>query len=284
MEKLQAALEQARARRGDPAAPSYPAETRDTDRRPQERRSASTSVAERWEALASIDLKPNWLKKNRVFSRGEKSVDAASFDVLRTKVLLQMEKNGWSRLAVTSAASGAGKSTVCCNLASSISRQKTIRAILMDLDLRRPALASILGVDTKGTAADVLSGSTPFAEQARRLGPNVALSLNSGPVKDPSDVFLNPQTSEIVSRIERDYKPNLMIFDVPPLFVNDDAAAFLTNVDCVLIVADAGRTTISEVDRCEKEVAEHANVLGIVLNKCTFTEDSSYGYGYGEGY
>lgn len=282
MEKLQAALEQARAKRGSLGAlPSaaMPSPHRDNGVRP----SATSAIDARWDAIDALQLDADRLRKHRVVSGNQSSPEAASFDVMRTKVLLQMEKNGWKSVAVTSSRSSAGKSTVCCNLASAIARQKSIRAILMDLDMRRPSLASILGFKPNGTVADVLTGQIPFADHARRLGPNVALSLNSGPVKDPSDVLLNPMTAEVVSRIERDYQPDLMIFDVPPMFVNDDAAAFFNNVDCVLIVADAGRTTISELDRCEKEVAEHANVLGVILNKCSFSEDS-YGYGYSESY
>lgn len=282
MEKLQAALEQARAKRGSlgslPSA-AMPSPHRDNGVRP----SATSAIDARWDAIDALQLDADRLRKHRVVSGNRSSPEAASFDVMRTKVLLQMEKNGWKSVAVTSSRSSAGKSTVCCNLASAIARQKSIRAILMDLDMRRPSLASILGFKPNGTVADVLTGQIPFADHARRLGPNVALSLNSGPVKDPSDVLLNPMTAEVVSRIERDYQPDLMIFDVPPMFVNDDAAAFFNNVDCVLIVADAGRTTISELDRCEKEVAEHANVLGVILNKCSFSEDS-YGYGYSESY
>lgn len=282
MEKLQAALEQARAKRGNLGV--LPSEVSPSSQTGTEtRHSRTSSLDARWAAIEAVHLDAAKLRKHRVVAENRSSPDAASFDVMRTKVLLQMEKNGWKSVAVTSSRSSAGKSTVCCNLASAIARQKSIRAILMDIDMRRPSLASILGLQPIGTVADVLTGQMLFADHARRLGPNVALSLNSGPVKDPSDVFLNPRTAEIVSQIERDYQPDLMIFDVPPMFVNDDAAAFFSNVDCVLIVADAGRTTVSELDRCEKEVAEHANVLGVILNKCDFSEDS-YGYGYSASY
>ncbi|MEM1078031.1 MAG: CpsD/CapB family tyrosine-protein kinase [Pseudomonadota bacterium] len=278
MEKLQAALEKARERRGDAPVSSGIVES-DAAAPSTPRERGVSSLDQRWAALEEFQTDPSHLIKNRVFSAGSKQSEAASFDVLRTKALKQMEKNGWKRLAVTSANSGAGKSTVCCNLASSIARQRSIRAILMDLDMRRPALADILGVKPTGTVADVLNGSLPFEQHARRLGPNVALSLNAHRVKDPSDVFLNTSTTETVNRIEAEYKPSIMLFDVPPMFVNDDAAAFFTNVDCVLIVADAERSRVADLDRCEKEVADHTNVLGMVLNKCRHS-DEGYGYGY----
>lgn len=106
--------------------------------------------------------------------------------------------------------------------------------------------------------------------------------MNARPVKDPSDVFLDDATGNFLRRLEQEYQPNLMVFDVPPIFVSDDATAIFSHVDCVLIVVDAERSTIPDLDRCEKEVADHANVLGMVLNKCRFPE-AGYGYGYGYG-
>lgn len=279
MEKLQAALEKAREKRGETAAA-----TGDETPGKRDRTVSKSAVEQRWAELRPLEVNQKALRKNRVFFRSSKENDAASFDVLRTKVLLQMEKNGWRRLAVTSPGSGAGKSTVCANLASSIARQEAIRAVVMDFDMRRPSLSKIFGVDPKGTVADVLNAEMAFSEHAERLGPNVALSLNAAPVKDPSDLFLLGSTASCIDRIETDYKPDIMVFDVPPMFVNDDATAFFTNVDCVLIVIDAERNNVTDVDRCEKEVAEHANVLGMVLNKCRYPEES-YGYGgYGKNY
>lgn len=273
MEKLQAALEKARERREGSIAPAQGV--------PHGSRQAP--LDERWQALNALQTDRKSLLKNRVFFGEADTSEAASFDVLRTKVLLQMEKNGWSRLAVTSAGSRAGKSTVCCNLASSIARQKSIRAIFMDLDMRNPSMAKKLGAQPKGTVAEMMTGDIAFEEHAGRLGPNVAIALNSRPVKDPSDVFLRVETGNFLRRIEEHYQPDLMVFDVPPMFVSDDATAIFSHVDCVLIVVDAERSTVPDLDRCEKEVADHANVLGMVLNKCRFPE-AGYGYGYGYGY
>ena len=70
-----------------------------------------------------------------------------------------------------------------------------------------------------------------------------------------------------------------MIFDLPPFLVSDDTRAFIKNVDAVLIMARAGETKISQIDACEREIAEHTNVLGVALNQCQFTEESG-GYEY----
>ena len=52
-------------------------------------------------------------------------------------------------------------------------------------------------------------------------------------------------------------------------------------MDCALIIAAAESTTISEIDRCERDLAGRTNVVGVVLNKARYMEKSDgYGYGY----
>ena len=48
--------------------------------------------------------------------------------------------------------------------------------------------------------------------------------------------------------------------------MGDNTRAFLKNVDCALIVARANNTKYGHFDACEREIAEHTNVLGVVLN------------------
>jgi len=105
-----------------------------------------------------------------------------------------------------------------------------------------------------------------FAQQGLRIGDNVAVSMSRGPVADPTRLLLDEQTADVLDRIEADYSPDLMIFDLPSVLVNDDTRAFLKNVDCALIVIRADTTQYSQFNTCEREIAEQTNVLGVVLN------------------
>ena len=98
-------------------------------------------------------------------------------------------------------------------------------------------------------------------------------------VMDPARVVLRSQTAEVLDQIQAEYRPELMLFDLPPVLVSDETRGFLKQVDAVLIVAGAEQSTIQQIDEVEREVAQYSNVAGIVLNKCRFMEDG-YGYGY----
>lgn len=278
MEKLQLALEKARKKRDVSSVP-VPAAKDHGAPRPREERQGFRETAPLWHALSPLDLDPTLLVRNRIFSYGGGDA-AAEFDLLRTKAILQMRKNGWKRLAITSPTMGCGKTTTAANLALGFTRQLDKSVILFDMDLRRPSLARMLGAKPEQGVRELLSGTVDFAHQAVRVGDNVALSLSKGASKDSAQLLQRDATGRQIDAIEADYQPDLVIFDLPPMLASDDTTGFLKNVDCVLLIAGAEITSVSQVDSCERQIAEHTNVLGVVLNKCRFHEEES-GYPYG---
>lgn len=78
-------------------------------------------------------------------------------------------------------------------------------------------------------------------------------------------------------RLRSAFQPDVIIYDLPPMMMSDDAMAFLPHMDCMLLVAGAEKTSLDEVDTCERELSENTNLLGVVLNQCRYTSDS-YGY------
>lgn len=276
MEKLQAALARAREKRENDGRPVR--RTEPTPRVGARRASQESAVAARWEALASLEPSAQRLQKSHIYAN-KASTEAQHFDILRTKLLLEMRRNDWTRIAITSATPGCGKTTTACNLIAGVGRQPELRAMLFDFDFRRPSVAKVFGVEPPHSLAAVLADEAPFAEHAMRWHDNTCLSMTTSVVSDPSRLILRSRTMEIIDTIQDEYRPHLMLFDTPPVMVSDETRGFLKNVDAVLIIAAAESTSVAQVDEVEREVAQYTNVAGIVLNKCRFIEED-YGYSY----
>lgn len=277
MERLQEAIEKARK-----VSQSQPQSAR---------RNGSGTVEEvdaRWAALQQVQLDNTTLTQNRIFTL-EATRGAVSFDVLRTRTLRYMQQQGWTRLAITSPTPTCGKSTISLNLAFAVARQPKTRVIQIETDLRRPSQERLMALNARGASADrpdnlhgLFSGDTPFSELARRYGDRCAFATNRKGLSNASDLLLGNQVGSVLQDIEDSYQPDIMIFDMPPVLVNDDTLAFTRHVDCALIVAAAEHTTTSQIDKCEKELAGQTNILGVVLNKCRVaSSDGVYGYDYG---
>ena len=271
MEKLEAALAKAREMRK--AALGAPETVRENVVQKDGRGAAS------WEGLREITLSPGTALRNRIVAlSGGK--DATPYDMLRSRTIRLMKEKGWSRLAITSPGAACGKTTIAINLALSLSRQKDLKVMLIDLDLRRPALHKALGQNPSASFHGVLDGKVSFDDLAVRFGPNLIVGMNATACRHPAELLQSAGTREKLDEIERRWQPDIMIFDMSPMLASDDNVGFLGNVDCALLVAAAESTTLPNIDICEKELAQLTNVLGVVLNKCRYADDS-VGYSYG---
>ncbi len=277
MEKLQKALQDARRARenalGQPPAPpqAAPVVLRDAADAPRQpapaRNAAAAQFLAPWAELIPYEPNPDYLQKQRILTLNAEPA-SNPFDVLRTKVFLLMQQNGWKRLAITSPNKSCGKTTTACNLAVGMSRQRENRTILFDTDLRRPNIANLLGRKPPHSIKPMLTGDIAPQDQMLCLRGNVALAMNTATVPDSTQLLLAGRTAETLDRIQASFDPDMMIFDLPPMFAADDTRAFLKNVDCAMIVARSEHTKTSQLDQCEREVADQTNVLGIVLNNC----------------
>lgn len=274
MERLQIAIEKARANRekaqaSPPSAAATPLPGHAA--RPGAPASAETGTGDPWMALAELTLKPRILQRNRVVTL-EASADSLPFDLLRTRIMQQATKEGWRRIAILSPHSASGKSTLTTNLAFSFGRQPDVKTLVLDFDMRRPSLARMLDCQPRHSMSDVIDGRVAFADHAIRHQANLAFGLNRVGVKNASELLQGRDTVRLLAELDEVWKPDFMLFDMPPLLATDDALGFLTQVDAALIVAEAERTPISQIDAAEAQVAELTHVLGVVLNRCNYAD------------
>ena len=295
MDKLQKALEKARHERKarispDPAAGPAPQGTTTTldptalaaeplDEKARVRtRVIRPTMSPAWEALPGLLPDPNHFLQNRIMTLQPRP-EATPFDILRTKVFLMMQQNNWTRLAIISPDKGCGKSTLACNLAVGFTRQPEVNVALLDMDLRQPSVGKMLGHTPKEEFKEVLIGNMPPEQQVVRLAGNLAIAASKHSVQDPSQVLLSGNIEQVFDDIQTHFALDVMLLDLPPMLATDDARAVLKHVDCALIVSRADHTRVGQLDTCEREVAEHTNVVGITLNDCRHMDgESSYDY------
>ena len=280
MERIQAAIQKAKENRsGLLAGAAAPATVAGgtAPRRQASYRPVAGAVGPAWAELSAFEPDPQLMARNRIVTFLDEDPAHSSFDMMRTKILHAMRQNGWTTLGLTSPTSGCGKTTTALNLAFSIAHQPDVRTVLVDLDLRRPAIAKSIGLTTPQSVASVLHGTRTVAENFVRYRDNLVIGTNAMPIKNSAEVLLAAATAQGVAGLKAAFLPDVMIFDLPPMLQSDDVMAFLPHLDCVLLVAGAERTRLDEVDKCEQELAERTNVLGVVLSMCRYPGDD-YGY------
>ena len=276
MERIQAAIQKAKEQRGDVVAPP-PGGIAGIGGGIARSAQRQAQVGPAWTELAVFDPEPRLLARNHIVTFEDVDPAHSHFDILRTKVLRTMQRGGWTSLGITSPTTGCGKTTLALNLAFSLAHQPDVRTVLVELDLRRPAMARQIGLKAPQSMAGVLQGTRSVAESFVRYGDNLAIGTNAQSVRDLAELLMNGRTAEGIAAIKRAFLPDVIVYDLPPMLQSDDVMAFLPQLDCVLLVAGAEKSRLDEVDKCEKDLAEQTNVLGVVLNSCRYMSEE-FGY------
>lgn len=195
------------------------------------------------------------------------SAVTGAFDLLRTRLLQLLKANGWHRVAVTGPTPGSGATFTAVNLALSLARIANTRTVLMDLNQRDPGVAAALDLDISADMHGFLTGEVPMSEHLVRIGDTLAVGLARYPDEDAAELLQDPRAAEVLARMSAQLRPDVTICDLPPVLTSDDAAAFLPQVDGVILVADGTRTQAGHIRACERIFEGQTRVIGIVLNR-----------------
>ncbi|HEY1011794.1 MAG TPA: CpsD/CapB family tyrosine-protein kinase [Herpetosiphonaceae bacterium] len=206
--------------------------------------------------------------------RDPNSAAAEAFRTLRTNIQFSSLDRQLRTLLVTSAAAGEGKSDAIANLAVTMA-QAELRVILVDCDLRRPALHTIFGApNERGLTTLMLDETTAPAFHATEI--EGLRLLPAGPLHErPADLLGSRRLEAVIERLKAD--ADIVLFDAPPVITVTDAAVLATKVDGTLLVARAGKT---RRDRAREAVQllqkVNAHVIGVVLTNARVEKDTAY--------
>lgn len=197
---------------------------------------------------------------------------------LRTNLLFMDVDHPPRVVVVTSAMPGEGKSTVASRLAQVIAAGGQ-DVVLIDADLRRPTQVTGFGLVAGAGLTDVLVGRAKFDEVAQRGNLKHLQVLGAGQTPpNPSELLGSQRMRTLLERLA---KQHIVIVDAPPLLPVTDAAVLTAASDGCLLIATAGRTTISQVhDSLGNLSAVGGRVLGVVMNGVERRASAGY-YGYG---
>ena len=226
-----------------------------------------------------IELNNVHLQSKRIISHDITDPRSRAFDMLRTQVLQSMDLKGWKTLAVTSPTPACGKTLTALNLAISIARQPDRSVLLVDLDFRKPQVAACLGLKCDEGVLSVLEGRTTLSDAIipARVGNLRFMVLPTASTIRSSELISSRAMTAMLEDIKREYHSETIILDLPPILSGDDVIAILPQMDCVLLVAAVGTTTVAQIKECNKHL-QSAEVVRIALNKVLETSTDHYYY------
>ena len=191
-----------------------------------------------------------------------------TFKLIRTKFENAKLKKGYSVFSITSSTESEGKTTCSTNIALSLAKSgKSV--LLMDADLRKPAVCKTLGIsleDEKGIY-DIVNGNKTFEESVKYIEKyNLYLLVSSAAVADPSETLASDAMAKIVEDARRNF--DYVIIDCPPAGVVADAAIVANYTDTIVFVTAEEKVAIPQIEYALSDISTtKADIFGCIYNR-----------------
>lgn len=181
---------------------------------------------------------------------------------------------------VTSAMLSEGKSTVSTFLALTAARQKGMKTLLIDADLRRPSIHKFFSLErSRGLAEVIMNGLAP-ADAVKKTSQETLNIITAGrSPSHPSEVF----NAELIGKIidEMKFYYDFILVDCPPVLPVSDPMLLASKVDGILMVVKAGVTQREVVERAIGILDPgRSRILGVILNNMNSSLPYYYDYSY----
>lgn len=209
---------------------------------------------------------------------------AEAFRTLRTNLQFADVDHPPRVIVFTSPLPSEGKSTSACNAALTLALGGA-RVVLVDGDLRKPAVGGYLGISSAAGLTSVLAGQHELRDVVVSYGRNTLAVLPSGPTPpNPSELLGSQQMADLLATLANHY--DVVVIDAPPLLPVTDAAVLAALADGAVLVLRYGRSRLEDAQCAIQTLAVvNAKLLGTVLNFAPKRKrNGGYGYGYGYGY
>jgi capsular exopolysaccharide synthesis family protein len=194
-----------------------------------------------------------------------KSPVSEAYRSLRTNIQFADIDKPKRVILVTSSASKEGKSTTAVNLAITLA-QMGAKVLLVDSDLRRPAVHNFFGMDKTYGLTNVLIGSLSFDDVTKRTEVENLDIITAGDIPpNPSELVSSEAMRKFIAEARSRYEH--VILDSPPVIAVTDAAVLATRVDGSILVVSSGYVSKKEVARAVSLLRNvKASIMGVVLN------------------
>ncbi|HUY13376.1 MAG TPA: polysaccharide biosynthesis tyrosine autokinase [Terriglobia bacterium] len=216
------------------------------------------------------------------------SESVEAFRSLRTSILLSASPVP-RLLLVTSAVPSEGKTTAAVNLGAALaSLGKSV--VLVDCDMRRPAVHRSTGVENRPGFVQCLTGHVDLAAAILPVpGVNNFSVIPCGPIPpNPAEVLSSKLTAELLRKLRSQFE--FVLVDSPPILSVADSRILATLTDAAILITRAHSTPYDVVRRARSLLyGAGCRILGVALNAVDFEREGygyssgQYGFGYGYG-
>ena len=186
---------------------------------------------------------------------------------------------------VTSPLANEGKTFCAINLAISMAMEMERTVLLVDADVAKPSVPSVLGLKIDKGLMDVLfQEGANLSDVLCRTNIDKLTLLPAGKGRhQATEILASDAMGALLTEMSERYSDRIIVFDSPPLLAASEASVLATRMGQIVMVVEAGKTTEAALKESLTRIESCRNV-GLLLNKIEGAGLGLGGYGYGYGY
>lgn len=237
-------------------------------------------------------------KRHLVVKEGENDIMAEAFRSIRTNLHFLIQKNSGSVVMFTSSTSGEGKTFVSSNYAMSLAVMGK-KVLYMGLDIRRPRLAEVFGLDPtkEGITSFLASDGNDLSMldsyiQPSEVNPNLYL-LTAGIIPpNPAELLAKDTLDKAIAYLSKKF--DYLVLDTAPIGLVSDSLILGRVADAAVYVVRVKYTQKADLEYLERIASDgKLKNVSLVVNADDMNVSSSrygskrrrygssyYGYGY----
>jgi polysaccharide biosynthesis transport protein len=200
-----------------------------------------------------------------------------SLDLIFKNIELLNNVGNLKSLMITSALPDDGKSSLALGLAMSAARLHK-RVLLIDANLREPALHRQLNLPNEQGLSTLLAGDAPLPNQisVQSSSSSYIDILTAGPQpSDPANLLSSPRMEQLMAGFEDNY--DLVILDAPPVLGMVDAMLAASSCRSVVMLASIHKVTRAQLSQATAMMSK-LNLIGVVANGVSNSESTYIPY------
>ncbi len=222
--------------------------------------------------IESIDLK-SADSTRLVALADERGLGAEKFRVLAARLNNLRHSTKLKILQVTSSVIGEGKTLISANLAVTLAKRSSQRVLLLEGDLRKPAVSAMFGLSKRPGLSEWWDSQEPIRKFLVRAGETNLYVLPSTPLQHPASVLQSGRLADAVADLASQF--DWVIVDTPPLLPMADSNLWARLADGTLLVVRKGVVTRTALTQA-METMDSPKLVGVVVNDATDFSQVNY--------
>jgi capsular exopolysaccharide synthesis family protein len=221
--------------------------------------------------LTSIDPEP---AETLMTLTDERGLGAEKFRVLATRLVNIRRETNLKVIQVTSSVIGEGKTLISCNLAATLAKRFGETTLLIEGDLRKPAVCREFGFSgLEGIGEWWRKKDESILPYLRRVSDTSLCVLPAGVASHAALILQSGRTVSLMSQLSAWF--DWILIDTPPLLPMADSNLWARMADGTLLVVRQGKVSRRAV-KSAVDSMDSPKLIGVVLNDATDFDRVSY--------